>query len=153
MKEFQNKLETLSKEDINKLQNNETITISLSEKEIEVTSDMVEIRIDSKEGYNVGMENNNFIILDTTLTNDLILEGIARETVSKIQQMRKNMEFDIVDRIEVYYSSNDEYSNAIKANLEFIMNETLAVKFERVDEAIETVDINGYSVGIKLKKA
>ena len=153
MKEFQNKLETLSKEDINKLQNNETIAITLSEKEIEVTNDMVEIRIDSKEGYNVGMENNNFIILDTTLTNDLILEGIARETISKIQQMRKNMEFDIVDRIEVYYSSNDEYSNAIKANLEFIMNETLAVKFERVDEAIETVDINGYSVGIKLKKA
>ena len=113
---------------------------------------MVEIRIQSKEGFNVGMENNNFIILDTTLTEDLISEGIARETISKIQQLRKNLDFDIVDRIEVYYNGNAEFENAINKHLDNIMKETLAVKFEKVDKELETIEINDFTVGIKLKK-
>ena len=113
---------------------------------------MVDIRIDSKEGFNVGMLNNEFVILNTTLTPELINEGIARETISKIQQLRKTMNFDIVDRIKVEYTSNDEYENAIKDFIEFISSETLAIDFEKTNEDLETIDINGYNVGFKLTK-
>ena len=118
----------------------------------DITLDMVDIRIDSKEGFNVGMFNNKFVILNTTLTPELINEGIARETVSKIQQLRKMSGFDIVDRIKVEYSSNDEYEKAISDFLEFISSETLAIEFIRVNDSLEEQDINGYNVGFKLTK-
>ena len=152
IKEFQEKLLNLKDEEISKLQNNETLTMTIGGEEKEIDLSMVDIRIDSKEGFNVGMLNNEFVILNTTLTSDLINEGIARETVSKIQQLRKSEDFEIVDRIKVEYSSNDEYETAIKDFLEFIMSETLALEFVRINDSLEEQDINGYKVGFKLTK-
>jgi len=152
IKEFQEKLLSITSEDISKLQNNETILMNIGGETKEITLEMVDIRIDSKEGFNVGMLNNEFVILNTTLTPELINEGIARETISKIQQLRKTMNFDIVDRIKVEYTSNDEYENAIKYFIEFISSETLAIEFVKSNEELETIDINGYNVGFKLTK-
>jgi isoleucyl-tRNA synthetase len=59
--------------------------MSIGGEDNEITKEMVDIGISSKEGFNVGMENNNFIILDTTLTDKLVLEGIAIEIISKVQ--------------------------------------------------------------------
>ena len=64
IKEFQNKLENLSSTEINTLEKGNSITMIIGDKETEITPEMVDIRISSKEGFNVGMENNNFIILD-----------------------------------------------------------------------------------------
>ena len=153
IKEFQEKLLKLTDEEIVKLQNNETINMTIGENDTEITLEMVDIRIDSKEGFNVGMLNNEFVILNTTLTDELINEGIARETVSKIQQLRKSLDFDIVDRIKVEYNSNEEYENSIKDFLEFISSETLALEFVKVNNLLEDkFDINGYEVGFKLTK-
>ena len=153
IKEFQEKLLKLTDEEIVKLQNNETINMTIGDNDTEITLEMVDIRIDSKEGFNVGMMNNEFVILNTTLTPELINEGIARETVSKIQQLRKSLDFDIVDRIKVEYSSNEEYENSIKDFLEFISSETLALEFVKVENDLEDkFDINGYEVGFKLTK-
>ena len=152
IKEFQEKLLNLTDEEIGKLQNNETLIMTIDGEEKEIDLSMVDIRIDSKDGFNVGMLNNEFVILNTTLTSDLINEGIARETISKIQQLRKSENFEIVDRIKVEYSSNDEYVTAIKEFLEFIMSETLALEFVRINDSLEEQDINGYKVGFKLTK-
>ncbi len=152
IKEFQEKLLKLTDEEISKLQNNEILTMIIGGEEKEIDLSMVDIRIDSKEGFNVGMLNNEFVILNTTLTSELINEGIARETVSKIQQLRKSEGFEIVDRIKVEYLSNDEYETSIKDFLEFIMSETLALEFVRVNDSLEEQDINGYKVGFKLTK-
>ena len=152
IKEFQEKLLNLTDEEINKLQNNESITMNIGGENKEITYSMIDIRIDSKEGFNVGMFNNKFVILNTTLTPELINEGIARETVSKIQQLRKSENFEIVDRIKVEYTSDEEYENSIKDFMEFIMNETLAVEFTKVNDTLEEQDINGYKVGFKLTK-
>ena len=152
IKEFQEKLLGITSEDISKLQNNETILMNIGGETKEITLEMVDMRIDSKEGFNIGMLNNEFVILNTTLTPELINEGIARETISKIQQLRKTMNFDIVDRIKVEYTSNDEYENAIKDFIEFISSETLAIEFVKSNEELEPIDINGYNVGFKLTK-
>ena len=152
IKEFQTKLTELSEEDVFNLQNGKEINMTLSDKEYKIDSNMVEIKISSKEGFNVGTEDNNFIILDTTLTNDLINEGLARETVSKIQQIRKNNGFDVADRVIVYYNADSSYKDSIKDYLEFIKNETLAKEFIATEEEYEEYDINDYKVKINVIK-
>ena len=149
---FAKKLLELSNEDINKLNNNDSILMEIDNTEYEITNNMVDIRISSKEGFNVGTINNEFIILNTELTKDLINEGLARETVSKIQQLRKNDGFDIADRIKIYYNSNEDYINDIKDYLEFIKNETLCQEFIFDNKIDDVIKINDYEVSFKLEK-
>lgn len=150
--EFGKVLETLPSEDVAKLQNKETITITLSEKDVEVTKEMVEIRIQSKDGFNVGMLNNNFIILNTELDESLIEEGIARELVSKIQQLRKSNDFEITDRIQVFYDAGEEIIKAIANNLDYIKEETLALSVELKTGLKNQFNINGYEVYLEVIK-
>jgi len=152
MKEFQFKLETLSKEDITKLQNNENIVLNLSGTDYEITKDMVEFKISSKEGYNAGMENDNFIILNTTLTDDLLNEGIARELVSKIQQIRKNIDLNVVDRIEIYYFGNDKIKEVFADYEEYIKKETLAKEIILKEDLTEAYNINENQVSLLVEK-
>ena len=99
------------------------------------------------------MENNLFVILDTTLTQELINEGYAREFISKVQQMRKNNGYEVLDNINIYYDGNDEIKEAIEVFEDYIKEETLAKSIERVnDESFEKQDLNGHMTGIKLEK-
>lgn len=148
MKDFVNFLANLSSEDITKLKNNEEMYFE----DILITNDLIDIKINAKEGFDVAMENNNFIILNTTLTDDLINEGLARETISKIQQIRKSNNFDIVDRIKVYYEANDEYTNRINDYLDMIKDETLAIEFNKENNLTDEYDINDYKVKFKLER-
>ena len=150
--EFGNVLSSLSVEEINKLQNNETITVTLSGEAFEVTNEMIDIRIESKEGFNVGMLNNNFIILNTELNEVLIEEGIARELVSKIQQLRKSSDFEITDRIEVSYKADEEVEKAIANNLEYMKEETLALTITSKENLKDKFDINGHEVYLEVIK-
>lgn len=149
MKDFQMKLENLSENEISTLQKGDSIIMMIGEEEKEITSDMVEIRISSKEGFNVGMIDNQFIILDTTLTSDLIEEGIARELISKVQNLRKQKDFNIVDRIHLFYSGDEEVKKAIKHHQAFIQAETLAQSIEE-KASKESFDINGHEVTLDI---
>lgn len=149
---FANKLNDLEVNDINKLQNNETIPMVIDDTNYEIDLSMVDIRISSKEGFNVGTINNEFIILDTTLTDELIMEGIARETISKIQQLRKTNDFNVVDRIKVYYNGDNEFTDALNKNIEFIKNETLAKEFILDENLTESFDINDHNVKLKVER-
>ena len=144
-------MEKIREEDIEKLSLG-NLVVSLNGTEYKVTEDLVEKKIESKEGYNVSVWNNLVIILNTELSQSLICEGLARETISKIQNLRKSSGFDIADRINIYYSSNDLYSMQIKDYVAFIRNETLALNMERVSEVDHIEKINDFEVGIKLEK-
>ena len=152
IKEFATKLETLSTEDILKLENGETISMEVAGTTYEVNKDMVDIRISSKEGFNVGSENNNFVILNTTLTEDLILEGLARECVSKVQQLRKSADFNIVDRINLYYSGDADFDKCILKFDSYIKDETLALSITKDDSLTDVFDLNGHDVKLKVEK-
>ena len=152
IKEFQTKLETLSAEEISTLQKGGTITMEIGGEDKEITLDMVDIRISSKEGFNVGMENNNFIILDTTLTDELILEGIAREMVSKVQQLRKNKDFNVADRITLFYSGDEEVDKCVDSFAEYIKNETLSLDIVKKDGLTEKCDLNGHDCYIDVER-
>ena len=153
MKLFQETLTTLPNEQKIALKNGENVTIKLGDEDFEVTPEMVEIRVESKEGFNASYEGNNFIVLNTTLTDALINEGLARETVSKIQQIRKNNGFDIADRVNVYYEADEAYSKQIKDFIDFIKDETLALKFECKAKLTDEYDVNDYKVKFKVEKA
>ena len=152
IKEFQTKLESLSADEISTLQKGGSITMEIGGEEKEITLDMVDIRISSKEGFNVGMENNNFIILDTTLTDELILEGIAREMVSKVQQLRKNKDFNVADRITLYYNGDEDVDKCVESFAEYIKNETLSLDIVKKDNLTEKCDLNGHDCYIDVER-
>ncbi|RKD21460.1 Isoleucyl-tRNA synthetase [Caminicella sporogenes DSM 14501] len=136
-----------------KIEAGESVTVNLDGEDIEVTKDLVQITISAKEGFTVEMANNLFVILDTTLTPELINEGYAREFISKVQQMRKNNGYEMMDNIKIFFDGDDEIANAVEIHKKYIMEETLAVSIERVsDNSFEKQDLNGHETGIKLEK-
>ena len=149
---IEEELTKLTTEDKLKLKDGNEITIKLDNEEFTVTPEMIEIRVESKEGFNASYEGNNFIVLNTTLTNELINEGLARETVSKIQQIRKNNNFDITDRVVVYFESDKEYEEKVKDFVDFIKEETLAVEFSKKTNLTDEYDINEFKVKFKVEK-
>ena len=134
-----------------KLEAGEKISVDLDGENFEFGKDDVLINISSKEGFDVCMENNIFVILDTNLTPELIEEGYAREFISKVQQLRKSNDFEVLDNIDIKYCSDDEIASAISNFDEYIKNETLALSIERVEEnTLEVFDLNGHDAGIKV---
>ncbi len=152
LKEYQNALKELDKDSIKKLENSESVTLKINGKDYEITRDLIDIRISNKEGFNVGMDNNLFVILNTELTDKLILEGNAREIVSKVQQLRKNKDFDVVDRIKLYYNADQEIEKSFKEFEQYIKDETLAVEISKKDNLNDKLDINSHEVLIDIEK-
>ena len=142
IKDLSNKLSELTIEEIEKLNNNETIIITL-DKDYEINKDMVDIRISSKEGFDVASNTINFIILNTTLNEELIDEGIAREVISKVQNLRKTKDFNITDRIVIYYESDINLEEKLGTYLDLVKKETLCDKIESKSNLQEEYDLNG----------
>ncbi len=136
-----------------KFEAGETVKVDLDGETLEVNKDYVLISISAKEGFTVTTENNLFVILDTTLTKELIEEGYAREFISKVQQMRKNNNYEMMDRINIYYDGDDEIASAVETFMDYIKQETLAEKVERMkDDSFEKQDLNGHETGMKVER-
>ena len=142
-------LNNISKEDSEKLENG-TLKIEL-DKETEILPSYVLRNIEAKEGYKAVMLNYKTVVLNTNLTNDLINEGLAREIVSKIQNLRKTLDFDISDRINIVYNSDPKVEEAIKQYEQYIKDETLSLTITK-GEAKELVKINDYDMYISITK-
>ena len=145
-------LSNLSKEDIQKLENGETININLNNTSYDLNKDMLDIRVHSKEGYDTAINNNLFIILNTTLNDDLINEGIARELVSKVQNLRKSKDFNITDRICIYYYSEENLLDKLKNYIDFIKKETLCDSIIQEKVVDEITNLNGIDVYLDVKR-
>ncbi|MFW6279256.1 MAG: isoleucine--tRNA ligase [Bacillota bacterium] len=139
-----------------KLEAGETIELELDGEEFSATEEHVDIRINNKEGYIVAMEDDLFVILDIEITSELENEGLAREFISHIQQIRKEKDFDMMDNINIYYSGIDseKITEAIAEFKDYIMDETLAVKLEEISptDEMKTYDLNGEKTAIKVEK-
>ena len=131
--------------------------MELNGETFEITKDLVDVRISSKEGFVVGMEGNVFIILDTTLTPELINQGYVRELISKIQQLRKQADFEMIDEITISLSADEDIRAAASEAKDFIMDETIAVSMDISDRpesgsGIPEFDINGHKTGIAVAR-
>lgn len=148
MPEFVKYLNSLKEEEIDNIRNN----MNLEFEGIKITEDLIDIKINAKEGFNVATENNNFIILNTTLTEELLNEGLAREFVSKIQQLRKTENFDVEDRINIYIDANKDFINQLMTNMEYIKAETLCLNFKEDKKASTKLTINEYEILVTLER-
>ena len=127
------------------------IVLELNGEATDITSDMVSVNVNAKEGFTAAQEGDVCVILDTELSEDLIREGLARELVSKVQQMRKSKDFEMMDRITIYTGADDAVKAAIGAFKDWIMAETLADAIEEKD-GLEQFDLNGHKTGIDVVK-
>ncbi|MEO1815002.1 MAG: isoleucine--tRNA ligase [Acetobacterium sp.] len=135
-----------------KLEADGSFVIELDGESLELRKDFIDIRISAKEGFNVQMFNNKFIILDTSLDQDLLDEGCAREFVSRIQQLRKSNGYEVMDRIDISYSSDEAMARAIEIYTDFIKTETLADTITVKAGVGEMFNLNGHDTWIELAK-
>ncbi|MDO5649201.1 MAG: DUF5915 domain-containing protein, partial [Gallicola sp.] len=152
IKAFQNYLASVSEKDFVE-DIKEGLTIELEGEETTIEENYVEIRVSAKEGFDVENENGVFVILDTSLNVDLLKEGYAREFISKVQQMRKTKDFDVLDHIRVKYVPTEALKAGIDLYKEKIKEEILALSIEE-REALEgdTIELNGENTKIEIEK-
>ncbi len=140
-----------AEEFISKLEQNGRVELDLNDEKITVEKDFVDVKISAKEGFAVAMENNIFAILDTNLSQELIDEGISREIISKIQQMRKQNNYEMMDNINIFISADAEVLGAVSKYEEYIKSETLALTLEE-SASLPEFDINGHKTGLKIER-
>ena len=130
------------------------VSITLANGETaELTSDEVSVIRTPKEGLVVSAENEIVVALETELTPELIREGVAREFVKNVQNLRKDADFVVDQQIRITYNGDDEVQSAVEAFAEWIKGETLALEIEKADVAAEPVDLNGHQCSIAVQKA
>jgi isoleucyl-tRNA synthetase len=112
------------------LLNNENVTVEADGRTFEVTPQEVEVKQKSAEGFAIAEENGYLAALDTRLSEELILEGLAREVVRRVQTLRKEADFNIDDKIVVRYVASERLTKAIDSFADYIRTETLSDKLE-----------------------
>ncbi len=122
-----------NKEQITLLEKEKSISIKVDGETINLSSDDVEIINSEIEGWVVETEEGITVAIDSELNDDLIAEGYAREVVNRIQNMRKDAGFDVMDRIKILYQTDSKLSTFINQFSDYIMRETLADLIENTD--------------------
>jgi len=113
-----------------KLLAGESLRIEAGGNVLDILPEEVEVRLQAKEGYSVASEGAYLAALVTELTPDLISEGLAREFVRRVQDLRKTADLDIADRIQLFYRATPLLAQAVETYRDYIMMETLAVAFQ-----------------------
>jgi len=125
---------------------------------VELLPEEVEVRLRSREGYTVAEEKGLVVAVDVTLTPELEREGLARDLVRRIQTMRKMADFQLSDRIVIYYASDEEMNAVVAGWADYIQAETLSRELVPgpvpgdVDRE-ESFKLEGHSVTLGVKKA
>lgn len=126
MKQLSQSIQEMNKADINRLEKEGNFTFNINGEEARVELADVEILSDDIPGWLVGNEGRLTVALDITVTDELRKEGIARELINRIQNLRKSKDFEITDRISVRISSNGLFDEAIADFSEYIQSQVLA---------------------------
>ncbi|MGQ4833054.1 MAG: isoleucine--tRNA ligase [Candidatus Asgardarchaeia archaeon] len=115
----------------NKLKSEGHITLSIDGKEVTLTSDDLVIRKVAKQGYAYASKGIVEVALDIQLDEKLIMEGLARDIVRRIQEMRKQLDLQYTQPINVFYAGDEKLEKAISSFKDYIMRETQAKKLEK----------------------
>ena len=157
VKSVSEKIKNFTSLDIKILENGNPLSVQVDNENIEISSEDVEIVSEQVSGWVVESENGLTVAVDTQLTKDLISEGLAREFVNRIQNMRKDAGFQVTDKINIEYSADIDFVDAINSFTKYISVETLAVKIENKNELngefLQDWKIGGSEIKIKIEKA
>jgi len=136
MKAVANAINQFDQIQIKKIEQEGEISLEINGKSVILQSQDVEISSQDIEGWLVASSGNLTVALDITITEELRYEGIARELVNRIQNLRKDSGFEVTDKIEIRIENSALISNAIHKNATYIKTETLATALE-VEEQVE----------------
>ena len=150
MKAVAQAVNSFSAEDIKKIEQNGTFDVEINGKIITLEQSDVEITSKDIEGWLVASSGSLTVALDVTITEELQKEGIARELVNRIQNLRKDSGFELTDRIAVQFQKDEQIINAINKNLEYIKTETLTDELEILDDLKDGIEIAFDDVNTKL---
>ena len=151
IKELQETLKTLSSEEIASIEEN-PLTIKLAGEDFTLDTINTLTSIDVKEGFAARTNSKTVVVLDTNLTEELILEGLAREFVRTVQSLRKEADFVITDHINVYYSGDEDIDKMLESYNDYISGETLAESITKKDDLDSSFDLNGHDCKIRVER-
>jgi len=141
MKLIANIISKLTSEDIKKIEQSASLDVDINGKIVTLGLNDFEISSQDIEGWLVANEGTLTVALDVTITDELRREGIARELVNRIQNLRKDSGFEVTDKIDVKLQKDDYMVNAINHNLEYIKTETLTEEIEIMDQVNNGIEI------------
>ena len=150
IKTLQEVLNNFTKKEIEKVQSGE-IVVNLDGEDFTLTKDMVIITLKQKEGFAATTNDKTCVVLETTLTDDLILEGLAREFVRTVQALRKDADFVITDHIKVYYNGTPKVKEMMKKYYDYVMGEVLGDELVEINDEF-TDELNDEKVTIRVEK-
>ena len=157
MKPVAKKVNSLTTDDITDFEEKGYIDIDMENGEqIRLTDTELEIQRTGLEGWSVETEDGITVAVDTELTTELLQEGIAREFINRVQNMRKEADFEVTDRIIIGFDGPEEVTDAINAMKKYIKEETLAENIDDsvldVSDFVKTWDIEGEKCKISIRR-
>jgi isoleucyl-tRNA synthetase len=148
------KIKSLSNIEIEKLETTSSLNFKVNDNEVSISLEDVEIHYKDIEGLSVASGNGQTIALDLSLNENLINEGIAREIVNRIQNIRKSEGLEVTDKVEINIKKSDNLEKAINDNLDYVIGETLAIKLyfsENLDVG-DIIEFDNIKTRITIKK-
>src|SRR5574344_421738 len=155
MKQVAQLLQNMSQTDITKFEDEGQFEYTINDTRIYILTDDVEIISEDIPGWLVANEGKLTIALDITLTDDLISEGIAREAINRIQNLRKSTGLEITDKIEIKIQSDKNLDSAIEKHKSYIASQVLATSIEIVPELPngQAIEMDDNKIILDIKKA
>jgi len=151
IKELQQVISKLTSNEIAKISES-GLSVKLDGEDFELTSENTIISIKQKEGYASTSNNRTIVVLETELTEELILEGLAREFVRKVQSLRKEADFVITDHIKVYYNGTEQIDKMFELYKDYVMGEVLGDELIKDESLTEKYPLNDEESAIKVER-
>lgn len=150
------RIKELSKQEIDTIRKEAKLALVIDDNEINISDEDLEIISTEIEGWLVETEDGVTVGIDTELTEDLIAEGYSREFVNRIQNMRKDAGFDVVDRIKISYNTDKKFTEYINKFAEYISAETLAegvVSEKKLEKGfMQDFEVGSFNCKISIEK-
>ena len=156
MKQISAKVAAFSQADIAQLERTDSWTTEIDGVKIEATAADFDITSEDMPGWLVTTEGKLTVAMDITLTDELRKEGLARELVNRIQNIRKDSGFEVTDKIRVTFEKNDALRAAVSAYRDYIASQVLAVEIleteSLTDAATQELDLDDMTVKVLVKR-
>ena len=154
MKEIAETMTGFSQAQISEMEQKGNYTLSLPSGNVELTPEDVEIATEDMPGWLVANEGKMTVALDITVTPELLKEGIARELVNRIQNIRKSNGYEITDKINIQIEATDEINETVKEYGQYIAAQTLGKSIELVEKINNPtmLDFEDYQVNVFIEK-
>lgn len=156
MKQISGAINQFTQKDIALLESNGTYNLSIGNEQIAITTEDVDIMSEDIPGWLVANEGNVTVALEITVSEELRQEGIAREFINRIQNLRKESDFEVTDKINLRILKNEAYNDAVMNYRDYIANQTLTASLTLVDQIdqqkAKAIDIDEINALVEIEK-